>query len=677
MQFKRWSQNRLDKQLAAELAEECNVDAFVALVAAGRGYSDPVELEQLLSPEVIMADPYELSDMERAVEVISDAIYADELIAVFGDYDVDGVTATALLYSYLKEKGARVIYAIPDREKDGYGINMAAVDRLRMQNVDLIITVDNGIAAIDEIEYAKSLGIKVVVTDHHLPSDIIPRADAVIDPHRPDDLSEFKEVCGVMVAFKLVCALEGKSPEEMLYEFSDLVAIGTVADVMPLVNENRAVVREGVNLIIDSARIGIYALLKASGIEPESLTASRIAYSIAPRLNAAGRMGDAARAVELLLCEDEEVAKGLSETLCHENIKRQSLEKEIFAEAVKSVEKKGYKHNRVIVVEGENWHGGVIGIVAARLCEKYGRPAIVLSCTDGVANGSARSIEGFSIHDAIQHCSYLLSKFGGHEMAAGITLPVSYINDFRRAINEYAADLERVYPEIRLDCKLNPSALCVDLAEDIKSLEPFGAGNPVPLFGIFNLTVDRITTVGKGNHLRLTLSREGVSFNAMMFGTTPNAFGFDVGDTVDVVVTLDTNEYNGSVSLTVSIKGIRPSGCDWDKILVDTDEYESFKSGLGGDYSAISPNRQEVASVYREILKNETGLDKLVNKTLSDIGPAKTLIAAEALCELGVCALYDREGIATIRIANKDKKVNLEDCEILHKLKREEGEPWK
>lgn len=668
MQFKRWTVNPPQKALAAELAEECGIDAFVALIAAGRGYSDPYELSEFISPDCIMADPFELSDMERAVEIITDAIYSDSLIAIYGDYDVDGVTATALMYSYLKNRGARVIYEVPDREKDGYGINMMAVERLRDKNVDLIITVDNGIAAVDEIEYAKRLGMKVVVTDHHLPGEEIPNADAVIDPHRADDMSEFKEVCGCMVAFKLVSALDGKSPEEMLYEFGDLVAVGTVADVMPLKNENRSAVREGVNLISEGKRRGISALLKASGIEPYSLTAGKIAYSLAPRLNAAGRMGDAARAVELLLTDDDEAANGIAELLCNENIRRQGIEKQIYGEAVAIVEKNGYKHNRVIVVEGENWHGGVIGIVAARLCEKYGRPVVVLSTVDGISNGSARSISGFSIYEAIKSCSYLLSKFGGHEMAAGVTLSSASVSAFRHEINEYAANLDRIYPEVKLDCKLSPAALSVDLVEELKALEPYGVGNPTPVFGIFGLTVEKISAVASGKHLRLTFSRDNISFTAMLFGVTPAAFAFEVGNTVDIAVTLDTNEYNGSVSLTVNIKEIRLGGVDWDNLLIDMDEYESFKSELSGEYSEIAPSREDVGIVYKEIQKREIGLDRLVNVLLSKISPAKTLIAAEALCELKLCTLYDRDSVPTLKLGNTAVKVNLADSGILRKI---------
>ncbi len=668
MQYKRWTVNPLEKALAAELSEECNIDPFVALIAAGRGYTDPYELSEFVSPDLLMNDPFELRDMEKAVDIISDSIYSEELIAVFGDYDVDGVTATALLYSYLKNRGARVIYAVPDREKDGYGINISSIDKFYSQNVDLIITVDNGICALSEIDYAKRLGMKIVVTDHHLPGDELPEADAVVDPHRADDYSEFKDICGVMVAFKLISALEGKSPEEMLYEYGDLVTVGTVADVMPLAQENRSAVRAGIEIVKEGKRRGISALLKASGIDPYTLTASKIAYSIAPRLNAAGRMGDAARAVELLLTDDDEAANGLAELLCNENIRRQSLEKKIFAEAVESVERKGYKHNRVIVVEGEGWHSGVVGIVAARIAEKYGRPAVVLSVADGVANGSARSITGFSVYDAIAKCSYLLSKFGGHEMAAGVTLSASLIDDFRRAINEYAANLDRVFPEVRLDCKLNPSALSLDLVEALRTLEPFGVGNPVPVFGLYGVKLLKISPVASGKHLRLSFIKNEVSFTAMLFGTTPQEFSFEAGQTVDIAVTVDSNEYNGTSSLTVHIKEMRAASDNPEQILIDMDEYESFKSGLSGDYTEIIPTREETAAVYKEVIHTGTPIAKLMNKLQNTVSPAKVLISAEALCELHVCSLYSNEGVPTLKIAESGVKVNLADAAILKKL---------
>lgn len=671
MKFKRWIVKPPLKDLAADLAEECNVDPFIALIAAGRGYTEPELLEEFLADEAILADPYELADIEKTAEIINNAIYAEEKIAVFGDYDVDGVTATAIMYSYLKNRGARVLHYIPDREKEGYGINITAIDKLKSEDVSLIVTVDNGIAANYEIDYAKRLGINVVVTDHHLPQGQLPEADAVVDPHRVDDQSFFKDICGAFVAFKVVCAVEGRTPEEMLYEYGDLVALGTVADVMPLVNENRALVREGVRLIANGSRRGLTALLRAAGIEPDTLTASKLAFGIAPRLNAAGRVGDATRAAELLLTDDDEVATGLATVLNNENIRRQGLEKEILAEAIEIIEKKGYKHNRVIVVAGENWHGGVLGIVASRLCEKYSRPTVVLSSLDGVANGSARSIKGFSIYEALKECSHILTKFGGHEMAAGLTLYDDQIDYFRTAVNDYAATLPKLLPELRLDLKLNPVALSVDLAEDIKIFEPFGTGNPTILFGILGLTLQKISPVGQGKHLRLTFSKEDTTFAAMLFGTTANEFEYDVGDKVDIAVNIDINVYGGNQNLTVQVKEIRPCGLNEEKLINEIALYEDFKSGVEKEFSEILPTRQEVAVVYKQLLQKGLSLDRLIILNLETLGYAKTLIAAEALCELKICSLFDMEGVRVIKVVNTETKVNLDDAKILKQLRGE------
>lgn len=668
MPIKRWRVDPPQRELAAYLAEECDIDPFLALIAAGRGYTDPALLEEYLSPEVILSDPYELRDMEKAVEVIWDAVYAEELIAVYGDYDVDGVAATALLFDYLRSKGARVVYTIPDREKDGYGMNLISIDKLHAMGVTLIITVDNGIASEREVEYAASLGIKVVVTDHHLPPEQLPAAAAVIDPHRADDMSEFKEICGVFVAYKLLCALEGKSPEELLYDWGDLVALGTVADVMPLTYENRCIVREGLQVIAQGNRRGLTALMKEAAIDPYTVSASRLAFGIAPRINAAGRMGDAARAVELLLTDDDETAAGLASALNSENIRRQSIEKQILTEAVNTVEKKGYKHHRVIVVAGENWHHGVIGIVAARLCEKYGKPAVVLSCDGEAAHGSARSVSGFSIYEAIASCSYLLTRYGGHEMAAGISLYAGQVDDFRRAINEYAAKRPRPIPELRLDCKLNPAALSVDLAEELKQLEPFGTGNPAPVFGIFDLLLEGITPVGGGKHLKLTFSKGELRFQAMLFSTIRAAFPYETGEQLDIAVTLDVNLYGGEQNLTVNIRDLRKSVMDEEALFADIDLYESFKSGIYKEYSDITPTREEIAAVYKTVLKRPVSLKRL---TVTEPNYAKALIAAEALCELGVLRLVDLDGIPTLKLADNATKVDLSDSQILRRLNGE------
>ena len=489
MGLKKWQVASFDKELAKELAEECEIDPIVALIASARGYTDPCDLEEFLSDEPCFSDPYEMADIEKAAEIINNSIELGEKIAVYGDYDCDGVTATALLYSYLKSRNANCCYYIPDRFDEGYGMNISAVKKLFNEHTKLIVTVDNGIVCNEEIALAKELNMKVVVTDHHLPSDNLPCADAVVDPHRKDCPSEFKEICGAEVAFRLICVMENKEPEELLPYFADILALAVIADIMPLTLENRSIVKYGVQKLKNSPLTGLSALLNVAGIDISSVNASRIAFGLCPRINAAGRMGKADRAVELLITDNMMTALSIANEIDSENSLRQQIEKKIFEQAVGIIESQKLMYDRVIVAAGENWHHGVVGIVAARITEKYGCPAVLISIDGDLACGSGRSIDGFSLYNAIDSCRDLMIKFGGHELAAGITLKPQDIEEFRNRINDYAAGLSFVPPVLKLDCKLNPSALSLDLAFSLEQLEPFGAGNKSPLFGVYGVTL--------------------------------------------------------------------------------------------------------------------------------------------------------------------------------------------
>ena len=370
MAYKKWVVGDTDKAQAMQLAQECDVDPFVALIAASRGYNDPALLEEFLADEPLYSSPYELPDMESAVTTINTAIDNDELIAVFGDYDCDGITATAVLYGYLKKRGVRCVYYIPDRIDEGYGMTNSAIDKLNAQGVSLIITVDNGISCVNEVEYAKSLGIKTVVTDHHLPPKVIPDAAAVVDPHVKGSAVEFKDISGVFVAFKLICALDNSEPEQLAPLYADLVAIGLIADIMPLKHENRDIVKQGLRVINTSSKIGVTMLLNAAGIKKGDVTAGKVSYGIAPRINAAGRMNSADVALKLLLSEDFHEASALAQQLEQFNAERQKTEQGISAEAFNIIEQNGLMYNRVIVVSGKNWHKGVVGIVASRIVDR-------------------------------------------------------------------------------------------------------------------------------------------------------------------------------------------------------------------------------------------------------------------------------------------------------------------
>jgi len=657
--FKKWLVGTPDRQLAKNLAEECDIDPFVALIASVRGYSDPSEIEQLVSSELCFCDPYELIDIEKAAEAVNTAIRENKKIAVFGDYDCDGVTATALLYDYLASRGANVISYIPDRILEGYGMNKSAIEKLKGEGVELIITVDNGISSKEEIAFAEGLGIKTVVTDHHLPPEELPNALAVVDPHRADCPSSFKEVCGVCVAFKLVCVMDGKEPEELISRYGDLLAVGTIGDVMPLTDENRSIVRAGVNKIKNNARVGIAALISVSGIEKAGITAGKIAYGIVPRINAAGRMGSAQRALELLLSNNMLEALKIANELDTLNADRQGVERKILEEAILQVETCGYKYNRVIVVSGDGWNLGVVGIVASRLMERFGKPTFVVGIDGDIAHGSGRSIDGFSLYDAMNACSDTLVKFGGHTLAGGITLETSRIDEFRKSINDYAKRFAYNLPTLRLDCRINPAGMSVDMADSIKVLEPFGNGNPSPIFGIFEATLSTITPIGNGKHLRLLFTKGNNTFQALLFGVTPEQFCFACGDVLDLAVTLESNLYKGNYTLSVQIKALRLSGINEDLAESELALYNDYKSGLAVNSNGLLPTRQEVGKVYKTIssapvLRDRIGYLSLKNQ---DIGYAKTEIAIDVLCELGL--INSQKGFLTaVKTATKTDLMN-------------------
>lgn len=665
MGFKKWRISKFDKQLAKDLAAECDVDPIIALIASSRGYEDPMELEQFLSDEPLFSDPRETADIVIAADIVNAAIEDGRKIAVYGDYDCDGVTATALLYSYLKTRNADCMYYIPDRFEEGYGMNKSAVKRIADNNVNLIITVDNGIAAIEEIEYAKGLGLDVVVTDHHLPGDVLPSADAVVDPHRKDCGSAFKDICGAQVAFRLICVMENKEPEEMLPYFADILSLAVVADIMPLTQENRSIVKYGVKKLKTSPLTGLSALMSVAGLEQNSINASRIAFGLAPRINAAGRMGRADRAVELLTTDNMMTALGLANEIDGENALRQQTEKKISEEAISLIETSGYANHRVIVCAGKNWHHGVVGIVAAKITEKYGKPSILISVDDeGNAHGSGRSIEGFSLFDAIDSCKQYLTKFGGHEQAAGVSLKAENIDSFREAINSYADNTELVAPVINIDCRLNVSALTVDLASSLKALEPFGQANSAPVFGLYGVTLQRIMPIAAGKHLRLILSKDNNSFSALLFGVTPEVFCFNVGDVLDLAVNIEENIYKGEIGLSIQIRAIRMNGTDDDKLFSDLFCWEAFLSGKDGDYTRICPTRQEVGEIYKFALEGVLE-DRIKYHFINTLGLGKTLAAIQILKEL---KLIESQGKGAVKGIKTAVKTNLELSDTYNKL---------
>ena len=631
MILRKWEVRPLDKERAAAFAQTYGVPFFLAMLMNIRGLDDAAHLREFLGEGEPLSDPFLLKDMDKAAARITRAVDNMEKIAVYGDYDADGVTSTAMLYSYLETRGADVIFYIPQREGEGYGMNIGAVEYLKEQGVSLIVTVDNGISSVQEVARANELGIDVVVTDHHRPQAILPDAVAVVDAYRPDDTSPYKHFSGVGIAFKLLMALEDGAGdvEDLLEAYSDLAAIGTIGDIVPLTGENRTLIRAGLERLSQSDRPGVQALLENAGIAGKALTSTNVAFTLVPRINATGRMGAPERAVRLLISGYEEEAEVLSEEICADNEERRRVEAEIAEAAFADIEAKGYMKDRVVVVDGENWHHGVIGIVASRVTERCGKPCMIISRGETEAKGSGRSIEGFSLFEAICACGDLLIKFGGHPMAAGITLKPENIEAFRKRINRYAAEHFPQMPTqtVTLDCKLNPAALSVSMAQSLTQLEPFGNGNPQPVFGLFNMDLSNVTPVGGGGHLRLTLEKNGAVITAMRFNTKPEELPYHIGDKVDLAVQLEAREFRGQPSLTVIVRDMKFAAFNTEKNIASLASFEKWQRGevlSAEDKNRLYPDRACLAAIYRA-LRTVNGKETDQVRFVSQFGKDMTL----------------------------------------------------
>lgn len=631
MILRKWEVRPLDKERAAAFAQTYGVPFFLAMLMNIRGLDDAAHLREFLGEGEPLSDPFLLKDMDKAAARITRAVDNMEKIAVYGDYDADGVTSTAMLYSYLETRGADVIFYIPQREGEGYGMNIGAVEYLKEQGVSLIVTVDNGISSVQEVARANELGIDVVVTDHHRPQEILPDAVAVVDAYRPDDTSPYKHFSGVGIAFKLLMALEDGAGdvEDLLEAYSDLAAIGTIGDIVPLTGENRTLIRAGLERLSQSDRPGVQALLENAGIAGKALTSTNVAFTLVPRINATGRMGAPERAVRLLISGYEEEAEVLSEEICADNEERRRVEAEIAEAAFADIEAKGYMKDRVVVVDGENWHHGVIGIVASRVTERCGKPCMIISRGETEAKGSGRSIEGFSLFEAICACGDLLIKFGGHPIAAGITLKPENIEAFRKRINRYAAEHFPQMPTqtVTLDCKLNPAALSVSMAQSLTQLEPFGNGNPQPVFGLFNMELSNVTPVGGGGHLRLTLEKNGAVITAMRFNTKPEELPYHIGDKIDLAVQLEAREFRGQPSLTVIVRDMKFAAFDTEKNIASLASFEKWQRGevlSAEDKNRLYPDRACLAAIYRA-LRTVNGKETDQVRFVSQFGKDMTL----------------------------------------------------
>ncbi len=675
--MKKWVTRKLNKDNAVAISQRYDLPMLIAMLL-DIGITEEDEIIDFLSNETLTASPFEIKDMDKAVERIQQAIEDGERICVYGDFDADGVTSTALLYSYLSDIGADAMYYIPSREAEGYGMHRESIDRLYERGVKLIITVDNGIAAVDEVAYAKTLGIDTVITDHHAIPETMPDAVAVVDLHRPDCNSSFKELSGVGVAFKLVQAIEGEyaDVDGLLENYSDLAAIGTVGDIVTLHGENRVLVKNGLRHINNGDRLGVAALVEEAGLSGKHLSAGNLSFTIVPRINAGGRLGLSKKSVTMLLTDDEEYAADIAAELSSDNMERQQIERDILGEIDDMIRQNpSLVNNPVIVVCGEGWHKGVIGIVASRIKEVYAKPAVVISMEGDVCRASGRSVSGFSLIDAVFSCADILTQCGGHPMAVGFGIKRHQIETFIQRINRYTLTHPVPQPVLELDCKLNPAQLSVELARGLSLLEPFGAGNPTPLFGLYNMTLRDIREIGGGKHLRLTLSRGESTVYALRFSTTLAEFAYNVGDVVDLAVTLDINTYNNYENLSIFIRDMRFANREEEEMLRSKESFERFCRGeiiSSEEAKSLLPDRSEFAVVYRFLRANNGyrySFDSLLYRINSDINYGKLRVILECMNELRLIeideGMYDFE----IKMCEVGAKVDLDTSVIITKLR--------
>ena len=554
---------------AAEQDTACLRDAgypsLLAAVLAARGITTAEAAAEALEREhSLTCSPMLMRDMDKAVARIQKALAEDETIAVFGDYDVDGITSTVLLLDYLKGCGARCLRYIPRRIEDGYGLSRDAIRSLREQGATLMITVDCGITGNEEVDFAASIGMDTVVTDHHECKEDLPKAVAVVDPHRPDDTYPFKHLAGVGVALKLVLALGGPDRENALFaRYCTLAAIGTVADVMRMEGENRTIVSCGLTSLDHTDFVGIHALLKEAGLLGKPITSIQIGFVLSPRINAAGRMGAADLAADLLQETDPARAEQLAKRLCDLNRERQEVERSICADAVAQIEKLRPEERNALVLSSADWHQGVVGIVASRLSEKYAAPSFMIHLKDGAGKGSCRSYGGFNLFAALESCADLLDGFGGHELAAGFTIPEENIAAFRQRMNRFvkaASGGEKPVSCLEVDAAIsNPADMTLEQVEHLSQLEPYGSGNPRPVFALLGATVDCVQSVGQGRHLKLRLSKGASRFDAIFFSAPEDAPQPEPGSRVDAAFYLQSNTFRGTTTLQLQLVDLRPS----------------------------------------------------------------------------------------------------------------------
>ena len=682
MRYKQWKIAHPSPEGRAQL-ERAGIPSLLACVLSARGVTEPERAWKLLTPgEEPLLDPMLLKDMDRAVLRVGRALKTGELMAVYGDYDVDGITSTCLLTDCLTRLGGRVRSYIPDRLEEGYGLNEEAVLHLAQQGVTLIITVDCGITAAREVEFARELGIDVVITDHHECKQAIPEAAAVVDPHRPDCPYPFKGLAGVGVALKLAMAAAGPDRAGLVFrEYADLAAVGTVADVMPMTGENRTIVQTGLAALAHPRRVGLAQLMEEAGLGDKPVTSVSIGYTLAPRINAAGRMGQADLAAELLLTRDPGRAAALAQELCALNRERQTIECEIFQECVQRLERR--PQSGVILLADEHWHQGVVGIVASRLTEKYSCPVFMVCLDQGMGKGSCRSWGGVNLFHLLTQCQDLLEGFGGHAMAAGFTVREENIPALecrlRQLVLEEQAG-EELPSLLDIDAAVLPQELTVEAVEALDALEPCGAGNPRPVLVLTGAHVISAAQVGRGRHLKLRLEGRGVPLDAIFFSVDGSELGLTPGCRVDVAFYPQINDFRGVRSVQLQVVDLRHA---MTRAQLEQSIYEKYRRGeplSPQEAQSLLPTRAEFVCLWRYLERQCAGqtfledtLARIAQKSARSGGqserPNHTLVCLEVMEERGLISLERQSGRVQITLHRLEHKVDLNASAILRRLR--------
>ncbi len=683
MGFRNWITKVLDKNEIFKISKEFDIPLLSAAILLSRGVSDKDEIKKFICPDIDYSCQKNWYGIKQCAEAVKSLINENKKICIYGDYDADGVTATALMYEYLKSVGAEVIYYIPERDRDGYGLNNNAIDYLCREGVEAIITVDNGISALREIDYANSLGIKVIVTDHHkIPSEL-PNAEAIIDPNIPFEgkVSDLN-FAGVGVAFELIKALESGNSDFDFEKYLDLVAVGTIGDSVELRGLTRNIVKKGISLVENSARPGIRALIKASNLQGRKLDAVDIAFCMVPKINACGRMNSAKTAIKILTCNDKEEVDLLCENIMEFNNLRKEIEERIFSEATKFLlDNPENLYHKVIIAVGDNWHSGVIGIVASRITEKYCKPCVLISKSGDLAIGSCRSVPGFSVYKLVESCSEFLDKFGGHHMAAGFNLKSHNIEYFRKSMIQNSESMIVPPVDLTVDLCVNPSKITPKIFGALDILKPFGHGNPEPVFGIMGAKFVSVREISGGKHIKLCFEKDGFVFEALYFNKTKNDFLYYPSEILDLAVKFSPNTYKGELSVTIIVVDVRISGYNFENAINQKEIYEKIKLGkhLNSDeHKFINISRDDIVKVYKYLKVAPTFnfradiISERVFKNSENI--AKTYIIIDILQELDLIKFIKNAEEYKISINKVTQKVNLRDSEIYKFITSKKGD---